>query len=328
VVIGEGKTVPSDYYGWHLFPLKGIRQDPTDILNEIGGKSLIMEKLSGQRDYVYDDGDSGSENVSLFWGAVQGFQPRVSRSVSAIPANLLKSQPFTNEGYAGEGLCFAMGILGRNKGLRPRQLVFKMNPDISTRLESRSAWRPRPAKTLRTYYEKTLDTIYGRLGSDFVSAAVELSMILMDADEPAIAAWLKANCEHQSFEINKALQGNGATPAERKAHYESSYVSMIISLNNMKDKRLGRRNHDEAKAKRPDIICLGLLLKSRGEPQPAWWNDSKFSTYRADEKKHLDGDWYDDAARLLGLSACPPGFEDGNWDGTHQPPPPRAAGSS
>ena len=129
-----------------------------------------------------------------------------------------------------------MGILGRNKGLRPWQLVFKINRAISASLENKSAWRPRPAKTLRSYYKKTLDTVYGGLGSDFVSAAVELSLVLTDADEPAVAAWLKAGCEHQSFEINKALKDNGATPLELKAHYESSYVSMVISLNNMKDK--------------------------------------------------------------------------------------------
>ena len=29
--------------------------------------------------------------------------------------------------YNGEGLCLAMGILGRNKGLRPRELVFDFN---------------------------------------------------------------------------------------------------------------------------------------------------------------------------------------------------------
>ncbi|KAH0536653.1 hypothetical protein FGG08_006479 [Glutinoglossum americanum] len=319
VVIGEGKAVPSDYYGWHLFPLKGIRQDPTDILNAISSTSLSRGTLSGQVDYVYNDGDHGSKNVSLFWGATQGFQPRVSRSISAIPANLLRSQPFTNEGYAGEGFCLAMGILGRNKGLTPWQLVFKMNKNISTSLEGGSAWSPRPAKTLRSYYVKTLDTIYGGLGPDFVSAAVELSLILLDADGPAVAAWLRAGCEHQNFEINKALQGNGATDAELKAHYESSYVSMIISLNNMRDKQLGRHNHETAQAKRPDIICLGLLLKARGEREPAWWNDNIFNSYRADEKKHLDSDWYQAASTLLGLPAYPPGFENGYWNGTHQP---------
>jgi hypothetical protein len=241
-----------------------------------------------------------------------------------MPANLLKSKPFTNEGYAGEGLCLAMGILGRNKGLRPWQLVFKVDKATSTSLEGGSAWSPRPAKTLRSYYQKTLDNIYGGLGPNFVSAAVELSLILMDADEPAIAAWLRAGCEHQSFEINKALLANDATAAELKAHYESSYVSMIISLNNMKDKQLGRHNHDSALAKRPDIICLGLLLKARGERQPAWWNDKVFNDYRADEKKHLDSNWYQAAAALLGLPVYPHGFEDDHWDG--MPPSPAQTG--
>lgn len=316
VVIGEGKEVHSDYYGWHLFRLKGIVHDPTDILNAVSSTNIDKQYLSGNVQYVYHDGDDKSENVSLFWGVTQDFQPRVSRSISAIPANLLQSRPLTQDGFAGEGFCLAMGILGRNKGLKPWELVFKMEKKISTSLENRSAWRPRPAKTLRSYYEKTIETMYGGLGQNFVRAAVELSLLLMDVDEPAIATWLKAGCEHQSIIINKTLKENNATPSELKAHYESSYVSMIISLNNMKDKQLGRHNHEASEAKRPDIICLGLLLKARNEPQPTWWNEPIFASYRADEKKHLDGDWYQDAARLLGLSEYPPSFEDGEWDGS------------
>jgi hypothetical protein len=327
VVIGEGKVVPSDYYGWHFLPLDSILQDPTDILNAANSTQLAEGTLSGTIEFVYNDGDDNSENVSLLWGAEnQGFQPRVSRSVSAVTSGLLKSQPFTNEGFAGEGFCLALGILGRNKGLRPRDIVFKMTSSISTGLEQKSAWRPRPAKTLRSYYNRSLDTQFSGLGRDFVSVAVELSLILTDADEPAVAAWLRAGCEHQSFKINKALQEAGATPAELNAHYESSYVSMVISLNNMADRQLGRKNHDRSQAKRPDILCLGMLLKARGvvEP-PVWWHLPVFNAHRADERKHLDGEWYKAAAQLLGLSIYPDGFEHGFWNGTpKQLPPPSA----
>ncbi|WEW61196.1 hypothetical protein PRK78_006686 [Emydomyces testavorans] len=323
VVISKGKVVQSDYYGWHIFPQRGIRLDPTDILNVVSSTNIDKQFLSGKVHYVYNDGDDKSENVSLFWGAVQDFQPRVSRSISAIPANLLQSHPLTQEGFVGEGFCLAMGIVGRNKGLRPWDLVFNMDKSISTSLETRSTWRPRPGKTLRSYYETTLETVYGGLGQSFVRAVVELSLILLDADEHAVAAWLKAGCDHQSILINKALTERKATPEELKAHYESSYVSMIISLNNMKDKQVGHYNHETSEAKRPDIICLGLLLKARGHPQPLWWNEPLFASYRADEKKHLDSDWYQDAAKLLGLAVYPPGFEDGEWFGRTTSPEPK-----
>jgi hypothetical protein len=149
----------------------------------------------------------------------------------------------------------------------------------------------------------------------------------MDAYEPAIAAWLQAGCEHQSFEINKTLQSLKATPAELRAHYESSYVSMIISLNNMRDKQLGRKNHEVAQAKRPDIICLALRLKALGvENTPHWWNSPEIDGYLAGERQHLDHDWYQDAAKLLGLAAYPEGLENGHWNGT--PPPPSAPDQS
>lgn len=207
-----------------------------------------------------------------------------------------------------------MGILGRNKGLKPVDLVFKMDKEISTSLENKSAWRPRPAKTLRSYYHTLLQTIFGRLGESFVNAAVELCLLLMDADEHALYEWLKEGCEHQSYQVNKELRKHNATLAELNAHYRSSYVSMIISLNNMKDKQLGQHNHGQSQAKRPDIICLSLLLKAENAAKPTWWNKSTIDGYRKAEKDHLDGDWYDAAAKLLGLPFFPPGLEDGFWD--------------
>jgi len=308
----QGKTVPSDDYGWHLLPLKGIRQDPTDILNTVNTNTIPV--LTGEIMYIFDDGDGDSENVSLFWGTHSGFLPRISRSVSSIPTHLLKSHPITFEGYAGEGICLGMGILGRNKGLKPWELVFNMTKSISTSLENKSTWRPRPAKTLRSYYHKTLQDVYGGLGEAFVNAAVELCLLLMDADEHAVRAWLKAKCEHQSYQVNQALFRHGAEPEELTVHYRSSYVSMIISLNNMKDKQIGHRNHGNSQAKRPDIICLALLLKAQGASRPKWWDAPEINAYRAAEKQHLDGDWYSAAAKLLGLESFPPGLEDGVWD--------------
>lgn len=326
-VIAKGKSVPSDYYGWHLFPLKGISQDPTDILKDVNTTVLRSGTLSRTIDYIYNERYEDLDTVSLLWGAeTQGFQPRVSRSVSAMTSSLLRSQPFTTEGYAGEGFCLAMGILGRNKGLKPGQLVFKMTRQISSSLEQKSTWRPRPSKTLRSYYWKTLDAQYHGLGEEYVDAAVELSLILMDAYEPAIATWLQAGCEHQSFEINKTLQVLKATPDELRAHYESSYISMIISLNNMRDKQLGRKNHEVAQAKRPDIICLALRLKALGvENPPSWWNSPEIEGYLNGERQHLDHDWYQDAAKLLGLAAYPEGLENGHWNGTPHPDQPNGS---
>ncbi|KAI7758986.1 hypothetical protein LZL87_009981 [Fusarium oxysporum] len=294
----------SDNYGWRLYRIDGIQMDPTDILKS-GVVNPQTVSMTRSTQYTYHDGYSDHGTVSLYWGMHSGFLPRVSRSISSVPVNLLKSTPFKNDGFAGEGLCLAMGILGRNKGLKPRNLVFNMNKALSTQLENDSTWYPRPAKTLRSYYQKLLEDIYGGLGNPFVCVAIELSLILMDASPTAVASWLKAGCEHQSIQVNEDLKRHGANDEELRAHYESSYVSMIISINNMKDGKVGQHNHGKAQVVRPDIICLGLLLKAGGKSRPAWWGMEKFCSYRQGEDAHLDFKWKDSAAKLLGLQSYP-----------------------
>jgi hypothetical protein len=332
VTIEQRREVESDYYGWHFKPLGGIRLDPTDILENVDSRHLTSVGLTSTPEYIYRDGDEKPEKVSLFWGEHSGFQRRVSRAVSAMPLSLLKSQPFTSDGYAGEGLCLAMGILGRNKGLNPKKLVFNMTREISTTLENYSTWAPRPAKTLRSYYRETLQKQYGYLGSNYIEAAIELSLILMDASHYAITAWLEAGKEHQDFEVNKALYSREppAKPSELRAHYESSYVSMIISLNNMQDKQTGIPGKNKTHVQRPDIICLGLLLKARDRnaPMPDWWDEPVFVAHRESERKYLDNGWYVAAAKLLGLPGWPEGFERGVWNGPILTELPRALGPS
>jgi hypothetical protein len=309
------KGVPSDYYGWRLSSLKGTQMDPTDILLSGVVNAQTIRTITAAGEYVYEDGYANYSSVSLLWGTHSGFSPRVSRSISAVPINLLKSQPFTNDGFVAEGVCLAMGILGRNKGLKPADLVFNLDRSLSTHLENHSAWYPRPAKTLRSYYRKLATEVYGGLGDAFVSAAIELSLILMDASPTAIRAWLRAGCEQQSIGVNRDLQEAGATAEELQAHYESSYVSMIISLNNMKDNQVSQENHGRAEVIRPDITCLGLLLKARQLPTPNWWGLEKFRSYISVEDSHLDHNWKEAAARLLGLPGYPVNFVERGWDG-------------
>ncbi|KAF7512221.1 hypothetical protein GJ744_002383 [Endocarpon pusillum] len=107
-------------------------------------------------------------------------------------------------------------------------------------MENSSTWTPRPAKVLRSFYRKTLEGQYGGLGPDFVAAAVELALLMADMPYWAIDAWLKAGLEHQLLETNHFLAtevlqqcSTEERSAALAAHYESSYVSMIMSLNNM-----------------------------------------------------------------------------------------------
>ena len=146
-------STPSDWYGWRLWPVQGIPEDPTDILRNIdkdGSESLEFEARNPAR-FIYSTGEQNPKSVSLQWGEQQGFRRRVSRATSSMPSNLLQSRPFTVDGYVGDGLCLAMGILGRNKGLQPKNLVFNMSRAVSTSMEDFGTWAPRPNKVLRSY---------------------------------------------------------------------------------------------------------------------------------------------------------------------------------
>lgn len=315
------QPTPSDWYGWYLWPSKGIQEDPTDILrNVIADRSELLATDSEERmRFTYGLEEEDQKDVSLLWGEEQGFRRRVSRATSSMPTGLLQSRPFTVDGYVGNGLCLAMGILGRNKGLRPRSLVFKTEKKVAPMMENFGTWAPRPSKVLRSYYTKALEEQYRGLGEAYVNAATELALLLMDIPSTAIAAWLRAGAEHQSIKWNREIaKARGSNKEELRAHYESSYVSMIISLIYM-DKRMETSSADEDLVSRPDLICMGLLLKARGAPEPTWWNNSTLAEARKNQIDALGQEnWKEPMALLLGLGEWPPGFE--NCWNTNTPP--------
>jgi len=191
-----------------------------------------------------------------------------------------------------------------------------MDGKISTMMENRSTWRPRPAKTNRSYFKKPLQEQYGGISSAFVDAALELSLLMMDMPYWVIEEWLTGGFEQQSMETNRFLRELPITDQEEKkamlkAHYESSYVSMIISLNSMnpgmKTPPPKRRNL----LSRPDIMCTGLLLKGRGYLEPSWWNKANVSKRRRNQASLLsqESEWKEPMAKLLGLKSWPVGFE-------------------
>lgn len=111
--------VPSDRWGAAISPPSGLSQDPTELLLAILDNDRAEFSYGGYAwplgPCVYDDGlDSGT--LSLLRGDHVGFRRRVSRAVNSVPLSLLASRHFTIDGYGGEGLCLAIGILGRPKG--------------------------------------------------------------------------------------------------------------------------------------------------------------------------------------------------------------------
>lgn len=236
-----------------------------------------------------------------------------------MPRLLLTSQPTTMEGYDGRGLAHAMGILGRNKGLQPWELVFRATPETLSQMENSSTWSPRPAKVLRSFYKNAMQAQFQGLGEQFVHAATELALLLTDVPSWAAIEWLRRGMEHQSLETNLFLANNvlaTVSDAERgatlAANYESSYVAMIVSLNVMTTSKSGVGDGGvQASRYRPDLTCTALLLKARGQDF-SWVERRDVHDALLEEEACLSQivNWKDAAARLLGLDGWPPGFLD------------------
>lgn len=67
--LADFEQTPSDKYGWRLWPVGGIPENPADVLNVANAQqSPILSITDNERfEQIYDDGDDTSENVSLLW---------------------------------------------------------------------------------------------------------------------------------------------------------------------------------------------------------------------------------------------------------------------
>ena len=314
------RPTPSDEWGWAVRPPNGILQDPTALLQGLNEETFNPAK-DPPNPCVYDDGyDSGQ--VSLLWGENEGFRRRVSRAVNSMPGTLLKSIPSTFDGFGGTGLCLAMGILGRNKGLAPAQLVFdvydrrkkekgivRSDPahKVTGELEATSAWYPRPNKVMRSFYQKAMEDQYSGLGPEFVSVAVELALILLDCPANMTLQWLNHNLEQQSMELNQDMSSQAlASPAQLQTLYRASYASMIISINYFGLDKLNT-------AYRPDLTCFALLWLAEVGTTPDWWNQNWVQKRLILEANNLKGNWKRAASWLLGLGDVPQILDLSEW---------------
>ncbi|KAF8464483.1 hypothetical protein BDZ91DRAFT_257393 [Kalaharituber pfeilii] len=324
-------SVPSDDWGWTVWPPSGIAQDATEILAKVTEKEavpdseLVLAKnladAAALGSTIYNDGLAPDRStVSLQWGSTQGFRRRVSRGISSMPINLLLSRPVTVDGYSGEGLCLAMAVLARNKGLLPNTLIFdaahalKREKNLTfppqwkltADLENGSTWAPRPQKALRSYNTKAMESQVGTIGADYLLAAVELALIFADCPAEATKTWLQREMAQQDIELNRLMhqkhtQGGTVTAADLNAMYRASYVSMVMSLNNMR----WRRGDTAGSLRRPDLLCGGLLVYAETGQAPAWWGEAWARDRVQQEVESLAGVWRKPMAGLVGLVEWP-----------------------
>jgi hypothetical protein len=349
--VNKIQKTASDDWGFAIWPWlpTGLWQDPTALLDQFGEDlgDWTYSTVWPLGPCIYDDGlEAETGDVSLLWGENVGFRRRVSRAINSMPAGLLKSHPFTVDGYNGEGLCLAFGILGRNKGLRPAQLVFdfqdklkqqrgiirnKPNHRITTELENSSAWSPRPNKVMRSYYTKAVDEQFGTLPLDFRGVAAEIALIFLDIRERPLRTWLLHKLDQQSINVNRYMSGRPlspkarpkATPTQLHTLYRASYTSMVISLNYFAPGGTTKTTRTNTGIPvRPDLLCFALLWladhavevdpatgryrRGQGVPAPDWWGEDWVRDRLAAEYGSLKEGFREPTAWLLGLKGFPP----------------------
>ncbi|KAB2570579.1 hypothetical protein DBV05_g10747 [Lasiodiplodia theobromae] len=337
-------SAPSDDWGLSLFPPPGLWEDPTALLDKFADQDASKYAApDAHARCVYDDGTT-TGNVSLQWGEAQGFRRRVSRAIHAMPKGLLASRPLTVDEYNGEGLTLALGILGRNKGLRPHTLVFDASDAWKTRrgigrsqphtrvqhaLESGSAWAPRPSKVMRSYYAHAVDGQFGTLPDAFRDAATELALVLLDVPPRPLRVWLERGLEQQDLDVNLCMSGRTAGSSSSRAVatneqlnqlYRASYASMVVSLNYLllqppaatadADADTKQQSpHQHLHPVRPDLTCFALLHLAEQSVRL----DEKAGEWVAGPGAPMPA-WWGDAwvhARLRREQAClKPGWKD------------------
>ena len=82
------------------------------------------------------------------------------------------------------------GILARNKGFQPHQLVCAFTNSPDSPAETISPLYPRVSKKLRGRARSSMEMQYGGLGSAFDEAATELNLLMRDFDTQQLYNWL------------------------------------------------------------------------------------------------------------------------------------------
>jgi hypothetical protein len=125
------QRTPTDYYGWVLWPTGQLAPDPTDVFRVVSNEELqpVDSEKAMPAVGIYSTTDSSSPTISLLWGQMQDFSPRVSRAISAMPLTLLSCSPTTVDGYDERGLKLAWAFWDETKVYNPRNLFSILIPE-------------------------------------------------------------------------------------------------------------------------------------------------------------------------------------------------------
>lgn len=267
---------------WTSPLVTGIIYDPCELLKS----RLRMDEEADEVWVPRSEAKAGAfapfepgQSVSLLWGQDLGFIPRCSRGILAVPTSLLNFQPRLKNGVDGRPLCLAHGILARNKGLEPHQLVCNLQTQNSIReFEENSALWPRPSKTLRSFYHDEMSKSFSGLGTSYVIAATELALLIADSDLMTVTDWLDKQLEHQDLYLNNQAAALGASADDLSRLYRGQYAAMLVSLS----------EHKPGVKIRPEITVFKALCAHEGlRDLPSWMSDPLMIERASEETRTL-----------------------------------------
>jgi hypothetical protein len=254
---------------WSTNLSSGISADPADLLKEwtrtkaAKEKESVLEGVVGAK-HAGDDYEPflRGHSLSLLWGEHLGFARRCSRGILSVPKSMLSCRPTFDAGYDARPLVLAYGILARNKGPKPWNLVCNLQTQKSMRIfeENCRQW-PRPSKSLRSIYRTEMHRTFYLLGDSFVTAATELALLFADTEFDVIEDWLEGRMEHQDLSFNHLVAKAGASTEDLARLYVGQYAAMLVSL---ATHRIGVRC-------RPELMVYEALCRVQGVENKQRW---------------------------------------------------------
>ncbi|KAG0360401.1 hypothetical protein BGZ54_009572 [Gamsiella multidivaricata] len=171
----------------------------------------------------------------------------------------------------------AGGIVSRNKGLYPKELIYGLSAGTDE-VETTSKWRPRSAKTSRSQYDAESKTQFSGLGSAFCSAVVEIALLMQDIPNGVVIKALKGNVEQQQsqkmWQVRKLIDSIEL----QEAMYVCQYMTLCAKLN-------WYGENDE----RPDLLMGMMYATYRGLNYAVSENEEHLSDIVKIVKRELKG---------------------------------------
>ncbi|KAF9429708.1 hypothetical protein BGZ76_001133 [Entomortierella beljakovae] len=260
--------------------LRNTKQTDKKTAPEVFG---FIESHASTRKYVYPQHRIDQSKVSILWGGVNCdlFSIRASRGITGYTLERIRSSFSLINVDEMKWMFVAGGIVSRNKGLYPKDLIYGLNAEamLTDEVETTSKWRPRPSKTSRSKYAEESGTQFSGLGPSFCAAVVEIALLMQDIPNNVLIKALKGNVEQQSSRKMWQVRELIDSIKLQDAMYVCQYMTLCAKLN-----WYGQNNT------RPDLLMGMMYASYKGWDYTINGNEERIYKILKEELEGLDLD--------------------------------------